>query len=79
LSNKRSKIDEICDECGGQLVQRKDDEENVIRERLSVYKEQTLPVIAIYQQRGVLIEIDGDGNAKEVFQRIRKHLSGTQK
>ncbi len=79
VSNKPPKEEGICDKCGGKLVQRKDDEEAVIRDRLSVYKEETLPVITIYRQRGVLIEINGGGNAEKVFERIRQHLSGIGK
>ena len=56
-----------------------DDKEEVIKERLAVYQRQTLPVIEIYKKRGVLIEIDGGGNAEEVFQRIRQYLSGNER
>ena len=76
VSNKPPKRDGICDECGGALIQREDDREEVIKERLTVYQRQTKPVIEIYKERGVLFEIDGGGNAEEVFQKIRQHLSG---
>ncbi len=76
VSNKPPKRDGICDECGGALIKREDDREEVIKERLTVYQRQTKPVIEIYKERGVLFEIDGGGNAEEVFQKIRQHLSG---
>jgi adenylate kinase len=79
IRNKPPANSGICDNCGGQLVQRKDDREEVIRERLAVYNKQTVPVIEIYKNRGVLIEIDGIGGAEEVFQRIRKHIPGIQR
>lgn len=48
-----------CDKCGGALVQRADDREEVVRERLAVYERQTKPLVDYYARRGELIEIDG--------------------
>lgn len=56
----------ICDTCGSALVLRPDDTEDVIRERLRVYEEQTLPVAETYRGRGLLREIDGTGDAETV-------------
>ena len=50
---------EICDSCGGALIQRDDDKEETIRKRLQVYAEQTAPLISYYQDAGVLMELDG--------------------
>jgi adenylate kinase len=61
----------VCDQCGSALIQRADDEEDVIRERLRVYAEQTAPVAAEYRSRGVLVEIDGTGSPGEVADRLR--------
>ena len=49
----------LCDKCGAALVQRVDDREEVVRERLAVYERQTKPLVQFYQQRGELVEIDG--------------------
>lgn len=48
-----------CDACGGELYQRDDDQEATIRRRLSVYAEQTAPLIAYYRKAGLLVELDG--------------------
>ena len=48
-----------CDVCGGELYQRDDDQEATIRRRLSVYAEQTAPLIAYYREAGILAELDG--------------------
>jgi adenylate kinase len=48
-----------CDKCGGALVQRADDREEVVRERLAVYERQTEPLVKYYQKRGELSEVDG--------------------
>ncbi|MAG37736.1 MAG: adenylate kinase [Dehalococcoidia bacterium] len=50
----------ICDVCGGELYQRVDDQPETIARRLEVYTQTTVPLIAYYQQRGVLREIDGN-------------------
>jgi adenylate kinase len=50
----------VCDECGGELIQREDDQEDVVTERLRVYDENTAPVVEHYDEQGVLRRIDGD-------------------
>lgn len=50
---------QLCDACGGELYQRDDDQEATIRRRLSVYAEQTAPLIAYYRAAGLLAELDG--------------------
>lgn len=66
----------VCDECGGSLVQREDDTEQTVRERLRVYREETDPVVEHYRERGQVIEVDGEGTPEEVFERIREALEG---
>ncbi len=58
----------ICDACGAELVQRGDDREEVVRERLATYYKQTEPVIAYYRRRGQVkvVEVDGNGSPDEV-------------
>ncbi|MFC6989408.1 adenylate kinase [Haloplanus sp. GCM10025708] len=60
----------VCDECGGELVQRDDDTEETVRERLRVYEENTEPVVEYYRDEGVLETVDGEGTPDEVFERI---------
>jgi adenylate kinase len=60
----------VCDECGGELVQREDDTEETVRERLSVFEENTEPVIEHYRERGSLIEVDGEQTPDEVFEDV---------
>jgi adenylate kinase len=50
---------QLCDACGGELYQRDDDQEATIRRRLTVYAEQTSPLIAYYRAAGLLAELDG--------------------
>jgi len=60
LKKKPPRRDEICDRCGFTLIQRSDDEEEVIRRRLEVYREKTQPLIERYGKRGLIRFVDGD-------------------
>jgi adenylate kinase len=53
---------------------RSDDTEDVLRNRLSVYEEQTAPLISVYESRGLLVKVDGLGEIAEVTQRITQAL-----
>lgn len=53
------KAEQICDSCGGPLIQRDDDREETIRKRLDVYAEQTTPLTGYYRETGLLTELDG--------------------
>jgi adenylate kinase len=69
----------ICDRCGGPLVQRPDDTPEAIRRRLDLYDEQTAPLLAFYQQRGLLIRVDGDRPIEEVTHDILAAISAATK
>lgn len=61
----------VCDECGGELIQREDDTEETARERLQVFYDNTEPVVDHFRDEGVLVEVDGEATPDEVFARIR--------
>jgi adenylate kinase len=61
----------VCDECGGELIQREDDTEETARERLDVFKENTRPVIEHFEKTGDLTRIDGDRSPDEVWADVR--------
>jgi adenylate kinase len=65
------KHDEVCDQEGSRLVQREDDAEDVVRNRLAVYHEQTAPLIDYYEDRGVLKRFDGQRPPTEVHDHLR--------
>ncbi len=69
----QEEIDE-CLKAGGELVQREDDNEETIRSRLDVYREQTEPVIEYYRDRNKLRAIDGEGTIDEIYDRLRQAL-----
>ncbi len=64
----------VCPVCNGELVIRKDDTPETVKERLKVYKEQTEPLVDYYNKQSKLIEIDGDKNIEDVFEEITKVL-----
>ena len=64
----------ICDRCGEKLVQRDDDKEETVKNRLNVYHEQTQPLIAFYQEKGILRTVDGTRPMDEVFDAIQAIL-----
>lgn len=66
----------ICDRCGGQLLQRDDDNEETIARRLDVYQEQTEPLIGYYQRQGKLVTVLGEGEVDDVFSRLMDVLAG---
>lgn len=69
-----SRVAGVCDACGGQLVQRADDNEEVVRSRLVAYHNQTQPLVSYYEKRGVLYTIQGNASVDDVFNAIRKAL-----
>ena len=64
-----------CPKCGGRLIQRKDDQEETVRERLRVYHAQTAPVIAFYQRRGTVLRVNGIGPVEQVYASIKHQLT----
>lgn len=64
------KAEGICDKCGGELYVREDDQKDVIQARLKVYQRETEPLLAFYRDREALVEVNGTGDAEEVFQRL---------
>ena len=64
------KKDGVCDSCGGRLIQRNDDKEETVRERLKVYQEKTQPLVNYYSERSLLKKIEADDDIENVFTRI---------
>jgi len=65
-----------CDNCGGELYQRDDDAHVAVKKRIEVYNAQTIPVLDFYRDRGVLVDISGDGTVDEVNKQVLAALNG---
>ncbi|MCW3979224.1 MAG: adenylate kinase [Candidatus Bathyarchaeota archaeon] len=64
----------VCDECGGELVQRDDDKEDVIRHRFQVYEEQTRPILDRYEKTGRVREVSGEIGIEMIPDEVRRVL-----
>lgn len=62
----------VCDKCGGELVQRKDDNEETAKARFDTYFNETAPLIEYYKDKDVLSTIDANGSIVEVWERLLK-------
>lgn len=72
--NVGSKVEGICDRCGGELVQRPDDNPKTIKDRIEVYKKQSEPVIEYYRGKIKFLDIVVNGGPDEMAQKILKEL-----
>ena len=70
------KVEGVCDKCAGALVQRKDDSAETVRDRLTVYHNQTEPLKSYYAAQGKLFQVDGDRDVAVVSADILKELEG---
>jgi len=68
----------VCDSCGGELVQRADDNEETVSNRLKVYESQTAPLVAFYEERGKLHVVAATGGIDDVLAAVEKTLAPFQ-
>ena len=68
----------VCDECGSGLIQREDDEEEIIRHRFEVYEKQTFPILERYQEAGKVREISGNLDIDKIPAAIEEILGKPQ-
>jgi len=72
IAYKLPKSKDVCDVCGGELYQRLDDTEEVIKTRYEVYLKETRPLIDYYKKAGKLVNIDGSKNVEKVFSEVNE-------
>jgi len=65
-----TKVENICDMCGGELILRDDDKPETVLKRLGIYHNQTKPLIDYYKEEGILTTIDGTAALEDVFKAI---------
>lgn len=71
---KPSAVAGVCDKCGGNTVQRKDDHPDTVRERLAVYHEQTEPLKDYYEKTGKLVIVEGQEEVSDTSELVLKAL-----
>ena len=74
MKNHPPKVEGICDECGAELSQRKDDTVDQLKVRMDEYEKSTKPVIDFYEGKGVVTHIDAANKPAEVFEKIKEAL-----
>ena len=65
-----TKVENVCDNCQGELILREDDKPETVQKRLNVYHEQTQPLIDYYTGKEIMVEVDGTIDINDVFQSI---------
>lgn len=68
--NNSPQVESICDNCGGKLYQRSDDNLEAFKTRYEMYQEKTAPIIDHYRNQQVLKEVDGDDSVENIFKKI---------
>ena len=74
IKNHPSKVEGVCDKCGGELYQRKDDTVESLQVRLGEYSKSTEPVLAYYEEKGLLTRINADQPIEAVWQDVMNAL-----
>ena len=73
VSNKPEK-EGICDKCGGELIQRADDVPETIKNRLNVYHDETEPILAYYEEMGLLVKVQGQDKLEDTVKCVNAAL-----
>ncbi|MBR1754675.1 adenylate kinase [bacterium] len=70
LQSLKPQKDGVCDDCGSELTQRKDDTEEIAKSRFETYFKETAPLIDFYDKKGSLVKLDANGDVNEVWERL---------
>lgn len=76
IKNMPAKKEGVCDECSGELIQRADDTEETVENRIEVYNKQTKPLLDYYDKSGKIAHFDGTIGLENLFQKICDRLEG---
>lgn len=79
VDTMKPKVPDVCDVCGGPLIQRKDDNVDALKVRLENYENSTKPLIAFYENKGLLRRVDGLLEADDLFEVIKQIFTEVDK
>jgi len=79
IETMKPKVDEVCDKCGGKLMQRPDDTEKVVKNRIEHYYAQTAPVVDYYRTKKLVFDIDANKGPNDVISLIFKKLDNLKR
>ncbi len=74
IHSMKSQAEGLCDDCGGQLIQRDDDKEETVQQRLRTYYQQTQPLVNFYSEQGLLVEIINEGEVGGRLEIVKAQL-----
>ena len=74
VQSKPAKIDGLCDDCGGRLIQREDDQPESVKVRMTTYVSTTAPLTDYYRKRNLLVTVSAEGSADAIYQRTMQTL-----
>lgn len=77
LDFKPTEREGVCDNCGGEVMQRADDNEDTVKHRLEVYREQSEPLIGYYDKRGILSDVPGDKPIDQVMKTVSQLIEAS--
>ena len=75
VTTRPSKVEGVCDHCGGKLLQREDDLPEAVQVRMEAYERSTKPLSDFYQKRGLLLNIEAEGTPEDIYRRTIVALS----
>lgn len=75
LTERQFEVNGKCDKCSGELIQRRDDNPDVIKERLLIYHQETEPLVGFYKSRGFYHHVNGENDIDRVFQDVKTILN----
>jgi len=71
IEHSPPQVADVCDECDAALIQREDDKPEAIKERLRIYHENTEPMVAKFEEMGILVRVDGIGTIDSVYEGVK--------
>ncbi|CCU77686.1 Adenylate kinase [Halanaerobium saccharolyticum subsp. saccharolyticum DSM 6643] len=78
VKNDPPEVEGVCDKCGGELIQRSDDQEKTVKKRIEVNKEKTAKLADYYQNKGILHEVESTGGIDKVQARLMKLIEANK-
>ncbi len=79
LKVKAPAVEGVCDECGGKLYQRSDDNRESLQKRLQSYQDETFPVLQYYREFGLVVDVDATQSIEKVWQQVNVAIDNTLK
>lgn len=74
-----SKVEDVCDDCGGELTVRTDDTKETLAKRIKVYKENSKEILEYYKKKGLLLSVDSSGHPERIVEEATEDYNGCDK